>query len=77
MPSARTCSICIEKLADILTRECIFDILFLAKSNGGIEMAIKEKFEWIRSWSDYAPNEDKPRVLLIGEIGRASCRERV
>ena len=30
-------------------------------------MATKEKFEWIRSWSDYAPNEDKPRVLLIGD----------
>ena len=30
-------------------------------------MATKEKFEWIRSWSDYAPNTDKPRVLLIGD----------
>ena len=30
-------------------------------------MAAKEKFEWIRSWSDYAPNTDKPRVLLIGD----------
>ena len=30
-------------------------------------MATKEKFEWIRSWSDYAPNDDLPRVLLIGD----------
>ena len=27
----------------------------------------KETFEWITSWSDYARNTDKPRVLLIGD----------
>ena len=27
----------------------------------------KETFEWIHSWCDYAPNNDLPRVLLVGD----------
>ncbi len=27
----------------------------------------KETFEWINSWCDYAPNNDLPRVLLVGD----------
>jgi len=28
---------------------------------------MKERFEWVQSWCDEAPNEDLPRVLLIGD----------
>ena len=28
---------------------------------------MKELYEWVRSWSDNAPNIDLPRILLIGD----------
>ena len=38
---------------------------------------MKERFEWIHSWCDYADKSDLPRVLLIGDSITLGYQEKV